>query len=296
MSILMFDTVGNGEDWTQNLQMDVSREITKRIATSWFQQMGWDTNCLPSDQLTAIYDLRAFHRVAREEVFGPLSPLDRKGKLDEWLYSLAEAFQGRPHSDAAAAIAETVEKWRIPRAFLYEQLTSIESNLFHERLVVDNDLLRLAYRQTGTFMLMVSQLMELDQPPQRDFFICFGISAGLLEIVLDWSHWESSGWLPVPLNWLPAKEQQHAGWYQADWQKPFVHLSKSRQQLIPNLQRRIATLGIETMAHASPTDTLNRSPFADLLRAWLEQTLSKLHEVYQNPESGASALDRSEAK
>lgn len=268
----------------EDLSLEVSREITRRSSEPWFTRMGWQWVGFSAQQQAALLDWRAFLLVVREEVFAPADPDDRRERLEGWTASLGQAFIGQAHSDAAAAIAATVAAYRIPRAFLYDQLSAVESNLFRERLVTSNDLLRLVYRQSGVFMQGVAQVADLYVPAHRDYFLCLGLGSGLLDVLLDWGHWEASHWLPVPMEWVSDVRGGAAAVYQADWRVPLRVTPRTRQQLWPSLRRRIATLGIETLSQAAIPDGVAMSNIGPTLEQWSRHCLDRLYELFDQPQ------------
>lgn len=284
MQLSSAETNSGSDAWLGNLAMDVSREITKRHADAWFTRMKWALPACTDEQTVAVRDLRAFLFVAREEIFGPQDHAERRGKLEQWTYSLSQAFMGRAHSDAAAAIAETANRFEVPRAFFYESLSAIESNLFRERLVNANDLMRLAYRQNAMFLLSVSKIADLYDPANRDYFLCLGIGTGILDVIADWAHWERTDWLPIPLDWVKDVRGAEASLFQADWLKPLKISSKARRNLLPSVWRRMATLGIETLAQATPPPAVAASRWYRDLTQWTNQSLDRLHSIFDTPD------------
>jgi hypothetical protein len=263
--------------------MDVSREITKRLADPWFEKMKWTMTTLSSPQQLAIRDMRAFLLAARDEVFSPQGYDDRRGKLEQWTCSLSQAFMGQSHSDAAAAIAESANRFDVPRAFFYETLSAIESNLFRERLVNANDLMRLAYRQNAMFLLSAAKVAGLYEPGNRDYFLCLGIGTGLLDVITDWAHWERTDWLPIPQDWVKDVRGGESAVYQADWQKPLRINSRVRQTLLPSLLRRMATMGIESLAQATPPASVQASAWSNDLQQWTNRSIDELHTIFETP-------------
>lgn len=288
MQLSSSETNLDGDGWLGNMAMDVSREITKRQADVWFQKMNWHLTALTDAQNVAIRDMRAFLLAAREEILTPADYDQRRVKLEQWTYSLNQAFMGRGHSDAAAAIAETANRYEVPRAFFHEALTAVESNLFRERLVNNNDLLRLAYRQTGTFFLAAAKIADLYEPVHRDYFLCLGIGVGVLDVIADWRHWEKTNWLPIPVDWVKDLSGAEASIYQRDWLKPLKISSRVRRTLLPRLVRRMATLGIETLTQAKPPTAVQASRWYLDLTQWTEQSLDQLHEAFSSPEKQLS--------
>lgn len=284
MQLSSADTNSGSDAWLGNLAMDVSREITKRHADVWFDRMKWNVDSLSEQQAMALRDVRAFLLVAREEVFAPSGYVDRKGKLDLWTYSLSQAFMGHAHSDAAAAIAETANRFEIPRAFFYETLSAIESNLFRERLVTSNDLLRLAYRQNAMFFLAAAKIVDLYESENRDYFLCLGIGTGLLDVMVDWAHWERTDWLPIPVDWVRDVRGGESALFQPDWRKPLRVSARVRRTLLPSLLRRMATLGIETLAQAIQPPAVQSSRWSPALTQWTRRSLDQLHSIFNDPE------------
>jgi phytoene/squalene synthetase len=270
------------ESWAVELRLEVSREITKRLAEAWLSRLGWRLDDTTPGQRVAIWDVRAFLLAARQEVFQPHRCEDRKGKLDQWMFSLSQAFVGQAHSDAAAAIAETANDYQVPRAFFYEVLTAIESNLMRERLVKPNDLLRFAYRQNATFTLSVAKVVDLADVANRDYFLCLGIGTGLADVLLDWEHWERSDWLPIPQEWLP-RTWGASRLFQSDWRKPLRLTAATRRRYLPSVWRQMATLGIETLAQAVPPAGVAGSPMAATFAQWRAVSLDRLHALFDDP-------------
>lgn len=277
-----------GDGWLANLAMDVSREITKRQADVWFQKLNWNLSTLNDAQHVAIRDMRAFLLAAREEILTPADYDQRRTKLEQWTDSLNQASMGRSHSDAAEAIAETANRYEVPRQFFQESLKAVESNLFRERLTNNNDLLRLAYRQTGTFILAAAKIADLYEAAHRDYFLCLGIGVGISDVIADWRHWEKTNWLPIPVDWVKDLSGAEASIYQPDWLKPLKISSRVRRTLLPSLVRRMATLGIETLTQAKPPAAVQASRWYSDLTQWTEQSLDQLHEAFCSPEKQLS--------
>jgi len=286
MSLPASDTDLPLDGGAQEFNLAVSREITRRLSQPWFERMGWDWSGFSAEQQQAVLDVRAFLLAVREEVFSAADSESRRVKLEGWTYSLNQAFMGQAHSDAAAAIAASARAYGIPRAFFYDQLSAVESNLFRERMVTSNDLLRFAYRQTGVFLQSVAGVADLYVPANRDYFLCVGMGAGLLDVLLDWGHWERSHWLPVPLEWVAGVRGGAAAVYQADWRQPLRVTPRFRQQLWPSVCRRMATLGIETLSQAVVPEAVLGSSIGPALEGWSRRCLDRLYELFDQPPSG----------
>lgn len=286
MQLSSTDASSGSDAWLGSLAMEVSREITKRHAQAWFDRLKWSLSAGTDEQRVAIRDLRAFLFVAREEIFAAPDYMERQAKLEQWTFSLSQAFMGRAHSDAAAAIAETANRFEVPRSFFYETLSAVESNLFRERLVNSNDLMRFAYRQNAMFMLSVAKIADLYAAANRDYFLCLGIGAGILDVIRDWAHWERTEWLPIPLDWVKDVRGAEAALYQADWRKPLKIGTKVRRTLLPSIIRRMATLGIETLSQATPPPAVAASRWSQDFSQWTTQSLDQLHSIFESPEKG----------
>jgi hypothetical protein len=287
-----------------NLEMEVSREITRRAAVPWFRAMGWDISPLSAQRQVALQDLRAFLLLAREEVFAPSAPEARSGQLERWMFSLRESFRQPAHSDAAHAIAATVQQYDVPRSFLYDALTAVESNLRHEVLMSPNDVLRLAYRQTGTFTLSAAVVLGSYQPKNRDYFMTLGIAAGMVDLLYSWTHWERSNWFPVPRVWL---QEGRPGWKRTLlplWQvirtggedadampdsRRRLELTGQPSGLSParrlKIWRQLATLGLETLTQVDVPDHLRDGDYGTVIQAWHSATHQRLIQAVEDPET-----------
>ncbi|GEM_PF-1633761 len=256
-----------------SMRLEVSREICRRYALQWFGKMGWHLDRMSPQQASAILDVRALALAARDEVFVQSTIEKRKTTLQDWIFSLSQGFQGQAHSDCVDAIAQSVTLHRVPRAFLYDMLSALESNLYREQLETLEDLRRFCYRQTSSFTMSVGQILGAGEADHRPYFIKLGVGTGILESLLSWHHWKSCNWAPIPEIWLKEAGISANQMLQAD----------TANAQFQSVIRRLAVQGIEELAEVGTMPPSIEHPIDVNLNQWTECSIDKLQAFHEDP-------------
>lgn len=277
------------------LRLEVSLEICRRYALPWLNEFNFNLDRMTAAQALAVINLRALVLAAQDEIYSQPDLQSQKNKLNDWMFSLSHGFQGQAHSDCVPAIVSSVETFRVPRAFLFEGISSLESMFFRQAMETLEDLRRFCYRRTASFTMAVGQILGAGTADHRGFFIRLGIGAGMLDVLLNWSFWDKQKWSPVPQEFLTATGSPSTGFPSTGrWLSGVTDLfanrakeSAQRQAAISrdaSIIRRIATQGIEELAQTGPVPPSVDPPAEENLHQWIASSIDHLQTIHANPE------------
>lgn len=256
---------------TDQLKLEVSRELCLRQSLPWFQRMDWHLDQFTAEQAVALLDLRAFRLTVESDVYSAADREARQERINDWTYNLSGAFRGPGLSDALPSIVESVNRYQIPRAFLFDTLKAVESSVYGEVIRDWAGMKRYAFRRSASFCMSLAAITGHQSLPARDYFAKLSIGIGILDLMGDSNRWSEMGWTPFPLHWL-----QEAGYSERQI------LQGRGLRGYPELIRRLAVQAIDSLGQLALTgDPIPGQPA--ILDAWVKSALERAHDLYNDP-------------
>jgi 15-cis-phytoene synthase len=161
---------------------------------------------LPEDKRTAIMDIYAFCREVDDAVDVINSPeaIDQNpfSALNEWRKELDACYGGRPTRSVTRRLAQTLEKFPMPKAYFEELISGCEMDLVKSRYETFDDLYLYCYRVASVIGLMCIEVFTYSNPDTREFAVNLGIALQLTNILRDLKEDATRGRIYLPQDEL----------------------------------------------------------------------------------------------
>lgn len=163
----------------------MSDYFTTSRATSFYYSFLF----LPREKRRAIEAVYAFARRGDDLADGDLAPEKARRELLRYREALEQCYARRPanpHGRAElATLAETVERYRIPRQHFEDLILGLEMDLAGSRYETFEDLAQYCYRVASTIGLISIEIFGYRNPRTRDYAVNLGIALQLVNILRD---------------------------------------------------------------------------------------------------------------
>jgi phytoene synthase len=157
-------------------------EALTRRATSNF---AWAFRLLPHPRRRALAAVYAFCRAADDMADEP-GGADPARLLVRWRAELDAAYAGRPTHPIGVALADTVERFAIPRAHFDAVIAGVEMDLRRDRYETwEGDLAEYCYRVAGAVGLICIEIFGYRNEAARQYAIDLGLAFQLTNILRD---------------------------------------------------------------------------------------------------------------
>ncbi|WP_035957817.1 phytoene/squalene synthase family protein [Bryobacter aggregatus] len=140
-----------------------------------------------------------------------------RGALDRWREDLDRALDGDlPAHRIWPAFADTVNRYQIPRAYLYDMIEGVTSDLSFTQPPSFDDLYRYCYRVASVVGLTITHIFGFEQPRTLEMAEKCGIAFQLTNIIRDVGEDSGLGRCYLPLDLMekygvtPADLQQRS--------------------------------------------------------------------------------------
>lgn len=213
---------------------------------------------LPREKRRAIEAVYAFARRGDDVTDSGLAPERARHEIALYRQALDECYAGRASSPPLRALAESVERFRIPRQPFEELILGLEMDLNVARYETFEDLARYCYRVASTIGLIAIEIFGYRNPRSRDYAVNLGTALQLVNILRDLASDARRGRLYLPREDLERfgvrSEEIMAGCYS----ERFIELMRFEchrarhyfghaRQMLPSEDRR-ALIAAEIMA------------------------------------------------
>src|SRR5262249_44237767 len=156
--------------------------VTRRAHSNFY----WGFRLLPTERrrgLTAVY---AFCRAADDMADDPGMRADPVRMIARWRDELHAAYAGRPTHPIGVAPADTVERFRVPRAHFDAGADGGEMDLRRTRYARwDGDLSEYCYRVASAVGLIAIEIFGYTNPSAREYAVNLGLAFQLTNILRD---------------------------------------------------------------------------------------------------------------
>jgi phytoene synthase len=172
----------------------VSARLTRRSRSNFYYAF----LTLPEDRRRAIYSLYSFCRAVDDCV-------DEEGGggeegLDRWLRELDRCYAGAPQTALGRELADTIERFRIPRSVLDDVVAGCRMDLSEHRYATFADLRLYCERVASAVGLASVEIFGYTHPHTREYAVELGIALQLTNILRDIGPDAARGRLYLPLE------------------------------------------------------------------------------------------------
>jgi len=143
---------------------------------------------LPREKRRAIEAIYAFARRGDDVADGGLSPEDAARGIARYRKALDDCYLRRdisPEDPELAALAESVERFKIPRQPFEDLILGLDMDLHATRYETFQDLSLYCYRVASTIGLISIEIFGYRNPRARDYALNLGMALQLVNIVRD---------------------------------------------------------------------------------------------------------------
>jgi phytoene synthase len=164
-------------------------EVLQRSGSS-FAAAFW---MLPAPQRRALHAVYAFCRLADDVADDPNVRGDRQRLLERWRAELAAAYRGDATHPVGIALADAVQRFRLPQDVFVDLLRGVESDLSGESIETWADLERYCYRVASTVGLLLVRVLGARHPDSLEYARQMGIAVQLTNVLRDVGEDAASG-------------------------------------------------------------------------------------------------------
>jgi 15-cis-phytoene synthase len=176
---------------------DHCEAVTRRASSNFY----WGFRLLPHDRRRALCAVYAFCRSADDIADEPGATKDPRRVLARWREELGAVYGGRPRHPIALALADTIERFAIPREHFDAVISGVEMDLERDRYETwEGDLEQYCYRVAGAVGLVCIEIFGYRNPSARQYAIELGLAFQLTNILRDVLEDGARGRLYLPLD------------------------------------------------------------------------------------------------
>ena len=157
------------------------RNITRREAKNFY----YAVVTLPQEKRKAIYAAYSFCRQCDDSVDEAASPEAKLSALTDLQVNLALAYEGRPATPVFLALADTADRYDIPKEYFSEIIRGVESDLVKTRYQDFDELREYCYRVASVVGLVCLQIFQYRDAAAREYAVDLGLAMQLTNIVRD---------------------------------------------------------------------------------------------------------------
>jgi 15-cis-phytoene synthase len=156
--------------------------VTRRASSNFY----WGFRLLPHDRRRALCAVYAFCRSADDMADEPGATREPAALLARWREELDAAYAGRPHHPIGVALADTVERFAIPREHFEAVIAGVEMDLQRERYETwEGDLEAYCYRVASAVGLVCIEIFGYRNQSARQYAVELGLAFQLTNILRD---------------------------------------------------------------------------------------------------------------
>ena len=155
---------------------------------------------LSKEKRQAIYAVYAFCRSVDDVADGEASDHDKQRLLDDWRRELERCYKGEAQHPITVKLAQSLQRFPIPRQYFEELIAGVEMDLTHTRYVTFGELYEYCYRVAGVVGLMCIEIFGYRNPTAREYAIALGVALQLTNIMRDLKGDAERGRIYLPLE------------------------------------------------------------------------------------------------
>jgi phytoene synthase len=140
---------------------------------------------LPRQKRAALEAVHAFARRGDDIVDGGLEPERARQEIAHYRQDLDACYEGRGTTPELAALAESVQRYRIPRRHFDDLILGFEMDLVTARYLTFEELAVYCHRVAATIGLISIEIFGYRNPRVRDYAVNLGTALQLVNIMRD---------------------------------------------------------------------------------------------------------------
>ena len=172
------------------------RRIARRSASSFFLSF----LLLPKPQRNAMCALYAFLRYTDDIADNPAPLEERRLKLRQWRMQFDDALAGRCDSAILPAVADTIQRFKIPQCYFHDAIDGAEMDLVTNRYETFDELDAFCYRAASVVGLACLRIWGCDDPQAAEPARKCGVAFQLTNILRDIAEDAERGRIYLPLE------------------------------------------------------------------------------------------------
>jgi phytoene synthase len=155
--------------------------IARRAASSFFPAF----RVLPTPQRRGMWALYAFLRIADDISDDPAPAEDKRSRLEDWRTGLEQALAGTYQHAIFAALADTIQRYRIPPVYFFEALDGVAMDLSPRTYSTFAELRQYCYRVASVVGLSCIHIWGFRGDRAVEHAVSAGIAFQLTNILRD---------------------------------------------------------------------------------------------------------------
>jgi len=184
------------------------RRVTRREARNFY----YGFRLLPASRRRAIYAAYAFSRLCDDVADGDLPLAEKARLLEEYRRELDICLAGMPRGPVFIALADAIDRYRIPPHHFHELINGVEMDLNRRRYETFAELYDYCYRVAAVVGLISIEIFGYREPPlARTYAVDLGVALQLTNILRDIKEDGARGRIYIPLE-----EMRRFGYSEAD--------------------------------------------------------------------------------
>jgi phytoene synthase len=229
-----------------------SRRLISARATNFYYSFVF----LPAEKRRAIEAVYAFARRGDDITDGGLAPADAASEIVRYRAALDDCYAGRANTPELRALAESVERFKIPRRPFEDLILGLDMDLNGTRYGTFDELALYCYRVASTIGLIAIEIFGYRNPSARDYAVNLGMALQLVNILRDLESDGRRGRLYLPSEDLERFGVRPAEILERRYSDPFIELMQfecdrarryfdlARQSLAPEDRRSMVAAEI----------------------------------------------------
>jgi 15-cis-phytoene synthase len=270
-----------------SLETDYRRcaDITRQSSSNFYYAF----MLLPTERRRSLYAVYAFCRFV-DDVADDESIREPARLLSRWREELGRVYgEGRPTRGISRALADTVERFSIPRRCFEELIAGMEMDLSCKRYATFEELRRYCYRAAAVVGLICIEIFGYTNPDAKVYAENLGIACQLTNILRDVKEDAAKGRIYLPLEDLTRFSVTETEILEGVYSDAFVRLmefearrareyyQRAQQSLPPEDRSTLLTAEAMRLIYGSLLDRIVSSKYRVLDR---RLSLSATHKLY----------------
>jgi phytoene synthase len=140
---------------------------------------------LSKEKREAMYAVYAFCRSVDDVADGNAQMCEKQTLLDEWRQELDRCYEGKPEHPITIKLAQSLQKFPIPKEHFEELIAGVEMDLTYSRYPTFHELYEYCYRVAGVVGLMCIEIFGYRNPKAKDYAVNLGVALQLTNIMRD---------------------------------------------------------------------------------------------------------------
>ena len=195
--------------WAGDVALRKAYKQAERITADHSKSFYFASGLLPEERRSAVRALYAFCRTV-DDIVDESSDVEREARLDYWR-TMVETSSFAEQDLVAAAWADTLNRYHIPRHYALQLIDGVARDLFQVRYQTFDDLATYCYGVASTVGLMSMYIVGFEDSKAVPYAIKLGVALQMTNILRDIGEDYQNGRL-----YLPREELIYFGIHEAD--------------------------------------------------------------------------------